>query len=154
MPYSEQLCCISIAYKRSSSLGTSRDQSSYMAEIGFRSSIQTRIIWFGPKHVWSPLWAQVRSMSSAKTVINSGGARWLPCFFTYEVTVPVQVTLRSLVPTEEIRVLAIVFDYRIFVLVSYVFAGVHFLHFGELKTRFLYIAPFRYRKYILKNFGH
>jgi len=36
-----------------------------------------------------------------------------------------------------------------FVLVSYVFAYVHFLHFGELKKGFLHIAPFPYRKYNL-----
>jgi hypothetical protein len=38
-------------------------------------------------------------------------------------------------------------------LVSYVFAGVHFLHFGELKMRFLQITRFRYKKYILMVFG-
>jgi len=40
-----------------------------------------------------------------------------------------------------------------FVLVSYAFADVHFLHFGELKMRFLHIAQIRYRKYIRNNFG-
>ena len=33
------------------------------------------------------------------------------------------------------------------VLVSYVFADFHLLHFGELKMRFLHIAPFLYRMY-------
>lgn len=36
---------------------------------------------------------------------------------------------------------------------SYVFAGFHFLHLGVLKTRFLHIDPFIYRKYILNSFG-
>jgi len=39
------------------------------------------------------------------------------------------------------------------VIVSYVCADVHFLHFGELKVRFPHIAPFHYRKYILNSFG-
>ena len=38
------------------------------------------------------------------------------------------------------------------VFVSYVFAGVHFLYFGELNMRFFPIAPFRYSKYILNIF--
>jgi len=33
------------------------------------------------------------------------------------------------------------------------FADVHFLHFGELKTLFLHILTFAYRKYILKYLG-
>jgi len=41
----------------------------------------------------------------------------------------------------------------IFVLVLYVFAAVHFLHFGELKLRFLQIDIFVSKKYILINFG-
>jgi hypothetical protein len=39
-----------------------------------------------------------------------------------------------------------------FVLVSHVFAVVHFLHFGELKLRFLQIDIF-VSKYALINFG-
>jgi hypothetical protein len=39
------------------------------------------------------------------------------------------------------------------VIFPYVCADVHFLHSGEMKMRFLHIAPFHYRKYILKNFG-
>jgi len=55
---------------RSSS--NTRMSSGEEAEIG--TSTQTRNTWYGPKQVWSPLWAQVRPLTSAKTVINSNGA--------------------------------------------------------------------------------
>jgi len=41
-PYSVKLPCDANTYKRISSLGLSNDPSSYLAEIGFRSSTQTR----------------------------------------------------------------------------------------------------------------
>jgi len=42
VPYSVQLRSMSIANKRISSLGTSHDQSQYMAGIGSKTSTQTR----------------------------------------------------------------------------------------------------------------
>jgi hypothetical protein len=60
-------------YKRMSTFSTNHVPSTYLQDVGCSSSNQTRNTWFGPRHVWCPLRALVRLLTSPKAVLNSDG---------------------------------------------------------------------------------